>query len=165
MSENPPCWKLQRAVRALHRNMTPVNDAAASPLEDKLAIRDGLNTDLVPFADIDWIDAAGDYMCVYATGKTYVMRCTMKELQQRLRWPIRSNTSIDPSQSEQSTVTGSLAARRECAVAAQRCALKVSRNFRQEVRYSRPIVHRHSLLNNLCEPVKPRLPRGYAATC
>ena len=73
-----------RSQSATPHNMTPVNDAAGSPLEDKLAIRDGLNTDLVPFADIDWIDAAGDYMCVHATGKTYVMRCTMKELQQQI---------------------------------------------------------------------------------
>ena len=53
-----------RSQSAAPHNMTPVNDAAASPLEDKLAIRDGLNTDLVPFADIDWIDAAGT-TCVY----------------------------------------------------------------------------------------------------
>ena len=30
---------------------------------------------------IDWIDAAGDYMCVHADGRTYVLRETMKSLE------------------------------------------------------------------------------------
>ena len=30
---------------------------------------------------IDWIDAAGDYMCVHAEGHTYVLRETMKSLE------------------------------------------------------------------------------------
>ena len=33
---------------------------------------------------IDWIDAAGDYMCVHADGRTHVLRETMKSL--RLCW-------------------------------------------------------------------------------
>ena len=34
--------------------------------------------------DIEWIDAAGDYMCVQAKGTTYIMRKTMKELEKEL---------------------------------------------------------------------------------
>ena len=34
--------------------------------------------------DIEWIDAAGDYMCIHAGGKTHIIRETMKTLQQRL---------------------------------------------------------------------------------
>ena len=34
--------------------------------------------------DIDWIDAAGDYMCVHAAGSTYVLRGTMKHLEEVL---------------------------------------------------------------------------------
>jgi two-component system LytT family response regulator len=33
---------------------------------------------------IDWIDAAGDYMCVHAQGNTYVLRETMKALESLL---------------------------------------------------------------------------------
>jgi two-component system LytT family response regulator len=33
---------------------------------------------------VDWIDAAGDYMCLHALGDTYVMRATMKELEDLL---------------------------------------------------------------------------------
>ena len=50
----------------------------------KLAIKDGAETQLVPFADIDWVDAAGDYMCVHSGGETHIMRSTMAQLLQRL---------------------------------------------------------------------------------
>ena len=51
---------------------------------DRLAIKDGTTLTLVPVKDIDWIDAAGDYMCVHAKGETHIMRTTMKELEARL---------------------------------------------------------------------------------
>jgi two-component system LytT family response regulator len=50
----------------------------------RLAIRDGGRTTWVNQDDIEWIDAAGDYMCVQALGTTYIMRKTMKELEQEL---------------------------------------------------------------------------------
>lgn len=50
----------------------------------KLAIRDGGKTTWVKQSDIEWIDAAGDYMCVHALGETHIMRKTMKELEQEL---------------------------------------------------------------------------------
>jgi two-component system LytT family response regulator len=51
---------------------------------ERLAIRDGSKTQCVDIAAIDWIDAAGDYMCVHANGDTYVMRGTMKKLEEKL---------------------------------------------------------------------------------
>jgi two-component system LytT family response regulator len=50
----------------------------------KLAIKDGGKTTWVPQDEIEWIDAAGDYMCVHANGVTHIMRKTMKELEQEL---------------------------------------------------------------------------------
>jgi len=50
----------------------------------KLAIRDGGKTTWVKQDDIEWIDAAGDYMCVHALGETHIMRKTMKELETEL---------------------------------------------------------------------------------
>lgn len=50
----------------------------------RLAIRDGGHTTWVNQDDIEWIDAAGDYMCVQAQGVTYIMRKTMKELEAEL---------------------------------------------------------------------------------
>jgi len=48
---------------------------------NRLAIRDGAETACVDVAEIDWIDAAGDYMCVHAAGETYVLRGTMRHLE------------------------------------------------------------------------------------
>jgi two-component system LytT family response regulator len=50
----------------------------------KLAIKDGGTTTWVPQDQIDWIDAAGDYMCVHAEGETHIMRMTMKKLEAEL---------------------------------------------------------------------------------
>lgn len=50
----------------------------------RLAIRDSGRTTWVNQKDIEWIDAAGDYMCVQALGVTHIMRQTMKQLEQEL---------------------------------------------------------------------------------
>jgi len=50
----------------------------------KLAIRDAGKTTWVKLEDIEWVDAAGDYMCVHALGETHIMRKTMKELEKEL---------------------------------------------------------------------------------
>ena len=51
---------------------------------DILAIKDGSEVTRVAINEIQWIDAAGDYMCVHATEKTHIMRRTMKELENDL---------------------------------------------------------------------------------
>ncbi len=50
----------------------------------RLAIKDGGETNCVDIDAIDWVDAAGDYMCVHAEGDTYVLRGTMKRLEELL---------------------------------------------------------------------------------
>jgi len=49
-----------------------------------LPIRVGRETVRLDVATIDWIDAAGDYMCLHAAGQTHVLRATMKELEEML---------------------------------------------------------------------------------
>jgi len=49
-----------------------------------LPIRQGRETVRVPVASIQWIDAAGDYMCIHAAGETHILRGTMKELEELL---------------------------------------------------------------------------------
>jgi len=47
----------------------------------KLVIQDGRNPiQLIPYQDIIWIDAAGDYMCVHTQAETHVMRARLKSL-------------------------------------------------------------------------------------
>lgn len=54
---------------------------------ERLTIKDGSEFQFIRIPDIQWIDAAGDYMCVHAGGKTHIMRTTMKQLE----------ASLDPS--------------------------------------------------------------------
>jgi len=56
----------------------------ASRFPEILAIRTGRETVRVRSTDIDWIDAAGDYMCVHAGDETHVLRGTMKDLEASL---------------------------------------------------------------------------------
>jgi two-component system LytT family response regulator len=58
--------------------------SAENRFPERLAIRDSGETVNVNVASIDWIDAAGDYMCVHAAGDTHVLRGTMKRLEELL---------------------------------------------------------------------------------
>jgi two-component system LytT family response regulator len=49
-----------------------------------LPIRVGRETLRLDVATIDWIDAAGDYMCLHSAGQTHVLRATMRELEEML---------------------------------------------------------------------------------
>jgi len=51
---------------------------------DRLSFKDGSKVVILSADEIDWIDAAGDYMCIHAAGKTHIIRETMKALEQRL---------------------------------------------------------------------------------
>jgi len=57
---------------------------SAARFPEILAIRTGRDVVRVRAAEIDWIDAAGDYMCIHASGSTHVLRATMKQLESSL---------------------------------------------------------------------------------
>ena len=48
---------------------------------EKITIRDGNDIRFIRVAEITWVDAAGDYMCIHAGGETHIMRITMKQLE------------------------------------------------------------------------------------
>ena len=63
----------------------PAASAPAAPRYARmLPIRSGRETVRLDVTTIDWIDAAGDYMCLHADGQTHVLRATMKELEEML---------------------------------------------------------------------------------
>jgi two-component system LytT family response regulator len=66
------------------RRLAMGEDIRTNQYSDILAIKDGSEVTRVDIKDIQWIDAAGDYMCVHATDKTHIMRRTMKELDEDL---------------------------------------------------------------------------------
>jgi two-component system LytT family response regulator len=50
----------------------------------KIAVRNPEGTVLVDIDEIDWVDAAGDYMCLHTKGETLIMRSTLKNLMAKL---------------------------------------------------------------------------------
>jgi two-component system LytT family response regulator len=105
------------------------------PAEHRLAIRDGGTTHLLAEDDIDWVDAAGDYMCIHCGEDTIIARITMKELL----------TSLDPSgfaRIHRSTIVNlsriekvrALAKGESMLTLANGAQLKVSRSYRDSVR-------------------------------
>jgi two-component system LytT family response regulator len=61
--------------------LAPVAREPARRYARMLPIRAGRETIRLDVSTIDWIDAAGDYMCLHAGGQTHVLRATMKELE------------------------------------------------------------------------------------
>ncbi|MFC4654320.1 MULTISPECIES: LytR/AlgR family response regulator transcription factor [Rheinheimera] len=64
-------------------------DKAEPVMSDKypeaISIKDSGEITRVPVTAIDWVDAAGDYMCIHTKdGQTHILRRTMKELEQEL---------------------------------------------------------------------------------
>ncbi|BBO27673.1 two component transcriptional regulator, LytTR family [Marisediminitalea aggregata] len=66
------------------RKLASGEPVETNPYPDVLAIKDGSEVTRVNVSDIQWIDAAGDYMCVHALDGMHIMRKTMKELEQEL---------------------------------------------------------------------------------
>lgn len=66
------------------RKLAAGEPVETSPYPDVLSIKDGSEVTRVPVVDIQWVDAAGDYMCVHAQEGMHIMRKTMKELEKVL---------------------------------------------------------------------------------
>ncbi len=49
-----------------------------------IRIKDGRETTNVGVADIIWIDAAGDYLCIHTSERTHILRGTMKRIEEIL---------------------------------------------------------------------------------
>ncbi|MDA0953820.1 MAG: LytTR family DNA-binding domain-containing protein [Proteobacteria bacterium] len=78
---------LDLMMTATVKHPTEFSDEPATSTDnwpEKLAIKDGSDISLVRVADIEWVDAAGDYMCVHANGATHIMRITMRQLSDKL---------------------------------------------------------------------------------
>ena len=110
-------------------------EPASESIKDKLLVRDSGVVKVIPFDDIDWVDAAGDYMCVHALGETHIIRITLGELMEKLddKLFIRIHRSTIVNVQRVVSITplpkgGSLL---ELSAGA---TLKVSRNYRESIR-------------------------------
>jgi len=75
--EQPP----KEALTALLEQPVENKDARFDP---HLRIKDRGHISIVDVADVEYIDAAGDYMCIHVDEKTHILRETMKTMERRL---------------------------------------------------------------------------------
>lgn len=127
------CMQLSGASAA---TVEAIAEGAGQAYPDKLSIRDGDEIHLIPVADIDWVDAAGDYMCVHVNGVTHIMRITMKQLEALLNpihfLRVHRSTIVNAARIEsvQAIANGEF-----LLTLANQSQLKVSRSYRDKVRH------------------------------
>jgi two-component system LytT family response regulator len=76
------------AIDAINHNEFALSKAVASPsvrqiasvVERKVVIKDRDEITILKQSEIEWVDAAGDYVCLHAQGETHIKRSTLKEL-------------------------------------------------------------------------------------
>ena len=103
---------------------------------EKLSIKDGSDIQFIKVNEIQWVDAAGDYMCIQSGGKTHIMRITMKELEALLDpskfLRIHRSTIVNANRivAAQTLNNGEYLLTLECD-----SQLKVSRSYRDKVQH------------------------------
>lgn len=75
----------QRAAGVTHSDLEHAQHISKHDgRERKIVVKDRDAITLLKQEDIEWIDAAGDYVCLHVGGVTHIMRNTMKELLRQL---------------------------------------------------------------------------------
>jgi two-component system LytT family response regulator len=122
-----------------------VGTTSANPLAPNwLPIRNGRETVRVPVEAIEWVDAAGDYLCIHASGHTHILRATMREMETlldpRLFQRVHRSTIVNLTRvkSLRAHMNGEYFLRLEGGQ-----ELKLSRTYRDKVEYflKRPRAH------------------------
>ena len=117
---------------------------AQSQTPNWLPIRNGRETVRVPVEAIEWVDAAGDYLCIHASGHTHILRATMREMETlldpRLFQRVHRSTIVNLTRvkSLRAHMNGEYFLRLEGGQ-----ELKLSRTYRDKVEYflKRPRAH------------------------
>jgi two-component system LytT family response regulator len=66
----------------LRRLLAELRERRGAP--DRFIVRDGHRITFVPVADVDWIEAAGNYVRLHAGARTHLLRDTMASVEARL---------------------------------------------------------------------------------
>ncbi|HTU64478.1 MAG TPA: LytTR family DNA-binding domain-containing protein [Steroidobacteraceae bacterium] len=122
----------------------PAAPAGNSNVPAWLPIRNGRETVRVPVEAIEWVDAAGDYLCIHANGHTHILRATMREMENlldpRLFQRVHRSTIVNLTRvkSLRAHMNGEYFLRLEGGQ-----ELKLSRTYRDKVEYflKRPRAH------------------------
>lgn len=136
-NKQPLIGAIDAVVKKLTGSQEPSNEpqAPGDINNKKIVIRDSGSAIVIPEADIDWIDAAGDYMCIHTNHTTHIMRSTVKELVSTLdnhlfkRIHRSTIVNIERIQSIQSASKGDYIILLTCGE-----RLKVSRNYNDAIK-------------------------------
>lgn len=112
----------------------PTGHEASEWVSRKLLVRDTGKTHVIDPCEIDWVDAAGDYMCIHVGGETLVARTTMKKLARQLDTSsftrIHRSTMVNVSKIREIENLG----KGDCLLhLAGGVTLKASRNYRERL--------------------------------
>lgn len=128
--------EIAKKVSGRSDTRNPVQASDEALLADrKIAIKDRDSTVLISIDDIDWVDAAGDYMCIHVKGETHIMRSTLKNLMLKLDPDqfkrIHRSTVVHLARIVKATPLhkGEYILDLDCGE-----RLKVSRNYRQDIK-------------------------------
>ncbi len=69
---------------AILRKLAENQDMGTARYPEHIAIKESGEITRVAINAIEWVDAAGDYMCIHANNETHILRRTMKELEDEL---------------------------------------------------------------------------------
>ena len=72
---------------------------------EKITVKDGNDIRFIRVPEIQWVDAAGDYMCIHASGETHIMRITMKQLPGQGQTPAHHRLRIQPNSTRSPAIT------------------------------------------------------------
>jgi two-component system, LytTR family, response regulator len=122
----------------------PGGGATTPQTPNWLPIRNGRETVRVAVETIEWVDAAGDYLCIHAGGDTHILRATMREMENlldpRLFQRVHRSTIVNLTRvkSLRAHMNGEYFLRLEGGQ-----ELKLSRTYRDKVEYflKRPRAH------------------------
>lgn len=73
--------ELDRALDRVRRRLSPDGARAA---ETHVAVKNGRRTDLIPVESIDFVEAAGHYLCLHAGGAVHLLREPIAAFAERL---------------------------------------------------------------------------------
>lgn len=127
------CMQLSGATAA---DVEAIAEGAGQAYPEKLSIRDGEETHRISIETIDWVDAAGDYMCVHVDGVTHIMRSTMKQLEALLNplhfLRIHRSTIVNASRIDS---VKSISNGEYLVTLGNQSTLKVSRSYRDRIKH------------------------------
>ncbi|MBR9906643.1 MAG: response regulator transcription factor [Gammaproteobacteria bacterium] len=69
---------------AILKRLASGEEVGVARYPEHIAIKESGEITRVAINSIEWVDAAGDYMCIHASNETHILRRTMKELEEEL---------------------------------------------------------------------------------